>query len=377
MRRLSIPKYFFLLIFSGFITSVQAQRIDNANPFFVGHSLVNFDMPQMVNELAKAGGKTYTYNQQIINGAPLWWNFENYAGCEGTPYVNAFPTGNHDALILTEAVPLQNHLDWSDTYKNANRFYRYSLQNNNGNPVRFYLYETWHCIHTGTAQGCEWDNGDSITWQPRLKRDYGLWKGIVDEVRKEFPENEVWMVPAGQAFYNLTEAIKKGELPGISDFRHFFTDDIHLTHAGNYFVALVMYACIFRDSPAGLPTQLKNKYGNNFPNMPTAAQAAVMQRVAWETAKEFADVTGVETTSRTTNLNPETQQFHLFPNPATHHVKIISDVPVREVHVYNQSGQMVWSGKSADLYIEHLENGLYYVEIISHNAKAVMPLVKM
>ena len=37
------------------------------NPFYVGHSLVNFDMPTMVNGLALSASKTTNYGQQIIN----------------------------------------------------------------------------------------------------------------------------------------------------------------------------------------------------------------------------------------------------------------------------------------------------------------------
>lgn len=355
--------HFFVVMLTVLFSNVQAQKIDKANPFFIGHSLINFDMPQMVNELAKAGGKPYQYNQQICNGAPLWWNFENYAGCQGTPYVNAFPDGNHDVLIITEAVPLQNHLDWSNTYDNAKRFYRYALEHNMEKPVRFYLYETWHCINTGTSAGCEWDNGDSLTWVPRLKNDLRLWSGIVDQVRDAFPDEEVWMIPAGQAFYHLSKEIELGNVPGIEDFTDLFSDDIHLNNKGNYFVALVMYACIFRESPEGLSNVLKDRYGTPFSQMPTAIQAAMMQKVVWQTVRELEALTGVvQTTSGTKNSFSEEKDLLIFPNPASGFLRVITPLSSSEYQIFDVSGTLVLKTTDPETDISALRPGIYVVK---------------
>ena len=139
-------KIFLLLFFS--ILSINAQ---NRNPFYIGHSLVNFNMPAMVQGMALNAGKTTNYGSQIANGSPLHINYNNYATAQGTPYPNAFPSGNYNSLIITEAVPLQPHLTWSDTNLMANNFYNYAKNNNNGNPIKFYVYETWHCKNSGKS----------------------------------------------------------------------------------------------------------------------------------------------------------------------------------------------------------------------------------
>jgi len=259
----------------------------------------------MVQSLAVAAGKTTHYGRQIINGSPLENNFNNSANAEGTPYTAAFPAGNYNRLIVTEAVPLQNHLTWSNTYTAANNFYNYAKNNNNGVPVKFYIYETWHCINTGIPNsnpnfpnGCWYDNtaNSPIQWQPRLQADFPLWSGIVTHVRNQNPgDNQIWMVPAGQAFYNLTTQINAGNVPGISSFRDLFSDDIHLTNAGNYFVACVMYATIYGESPVGLTSALSDQWGNPLTGMPTPAQALVMQQVAWGTVIGLSNWTGVTT----------------------------------------------------------------------------------
>ncbi|GLR18666.1 hypothetical protein GCM10007940_32820 [Portibacter lacus] len=263
-------------------------------------------MPAMVQGLAEDAGKTTSYDSQIGIGAPLQWNYNNHETSQGTPYVDAFPAGNHNTLIITEAVPLQNHLSYSDTYDYANNFYSYAKSNNNSNPVKFYLYETWHCINSGipseepnAENGCAWDNSANSTtlWHPRLLADFPLWSGIVTSVRDDNPtDTEIWMVPAGQAFYNLTTEINDGNVPGIAAVTELFADDIHLTNAGNYFVACVMYATVYGESPVGLTQSINNQWGSAFTDMPTTAQALVMQEIAWETVTDLTPWTGVSVT---------------------------------------------------------------------------------
>ncbi len=287
-----------LALVSSFVSHTQESR-----PFYVGHSLVNHTMPYMVQSLAVAAGKQTNYDRQIINGSPLENNYNNPGGAEGTPYTTAFPNGNYNRLIVTEAVPLQNHLTWSNTYTAANNFYNYAKNNNNGVPVKFYIYETWHCINSGIPNsnpnfpnGCWYDNSanSTIQWHPRLQADFPLWSGIVTHVRNQNPtDNQIWMVPAGQAFYALTTQINAGNVPGISSYRDLFSDDIHLTNAGNYFIACVVYATIYGESPVGLPSALSDQWGNPLTNMPTPAQAAVMQQVAWSTVIGLSSWTGV------------------------------------------------------------------------------------
>ncbi len=275
----------------------------NRSPFYIGHSLVNHTMPYMVQALAVSTGKTTHYGRQIINGSPLHNNYNNSSSAEGTPYPTVFPGGNYNSVVVTEAVPLQGHLTWSDTYLYANNFNNYVKSNNNGIPTKFYIYETWHCINSGIPNpnpnfpnGCWYDNtaNSTILWHPRLLVDFPLWSGIVTHVRNQNPsDNQIWMVPAGQAFYNLTTQINNGNVPGITSFRDLFTDDIHLTNAGNYFVACVMYATIYGESPVGLTANINNEWGNPILNMPTPAQALVMQNIAWSTVTNLSSWTGV------------------------------------------------------------------------------------
>ncbi len=287
------------------------------SPFYVGHSLINHDMPHMVQGLAEDAGRTTQYGKQIANGANLQFQYNNSQSAQGTPYTDAIPTGNYNALILTEAVPLHNHITWSGTYEYANNFYDYMDIHTTGQDNYFYIYQTWHCTNSGMAlpdlpTGCHYDNSanSNILWQPRLLADFSMWSGIIDSVRMKHPsDDEIWMVPGGQAFYNLAVEINAGNIPGISSHTDLFTDDIHLTNAGNYFIACVMYATIYRASPVGLTTSLSNEWGTPFTDMPTASQAQVMQEVAWATVTSMPEWTGVTSD----NINLEEGLIAYYP----------------------------------------------------------------
>ncbi|WP_452221968.1 T9SS type A sorting domain-containing protein [Lacinutrix salivirga] len=371
--------YFFIITYFSLLIGFAQEQ----NPFYVGHSLVNFDMPLMVQALANDAGKTSFFDQQITNGATLQANYNNAASAQGTPYTTAFPSGNFNTLVITEAIPLQNHLTWSDTYTYANNFYNYAKNNNNGTPLRFYIYETWHCINSGLPAGCDYDNSanSNTLWQPRLQADFSLWSGIVTDVRNQNPNNdEIWMIPAGQAFYNLAAEIDAGNLPGITSFTDLFTDDIHLTNAGNYFIACVMYASIYRESPVGLTTSINNQWNTPYANMPTSNQATIMQQVAWNTVSNLSSWTGVSgSTLSNLDVAEEKSNFSIYPNPTTNFITIKSNSlkHLDDIKIYNSIGLFVGSYKIENMTIDisNLSSGVYFIKLKNH-ASSVQKFIK-
>ncbi len=215
---------------------------------------------------------------------------------------------------MTEAVPLLGHLQWSKTYEFADSFHMAAVA---GNPaMRTFIYETWHCTTTGTPTGCNWDNDDGLLWRPRLTADFPLWTGIMDTLKNRHPGAPIWMVPAGQAFGNLVDSIAAGAVPGISDFKQLFSDDIHLTDVGNYFVACVMYSCIFRDSPIGLAGQTFDEWGQPFSDIPSPVLALKLQQTAWQTVVKLGNRTGVQGISGVSGNGVLAGLVEIFPNPS-------------------------------------------------------------
>jgi len=73
-----------------------------------------------------------------------------------------------------------------------------------------------------------------------------------------------------------------GVAPGVENFyATFFEDSVHVNPAGCYLVALTWYAALLRESPEGklLPV------GTGL----TAEQALLLQRLAWDTVKNYPD----------------------------------------------------------------------------------------
>lgn len=236
---------------------------------FVGHSLVGTTMPRMLDALLPA---SQAVRAQVINGASLAYNWDHGAGAEGVNARAALPTGVYGTLILTEAVPLRGHLQWSNTYGVARDYAALAWAANAA--TRVMIYETWH------------DIGSSATaWRAALTTDRALWQGIADHVNAAKPAGAptVGIVPGGQALGLMHDATVTGRGQGITQIQQLFSDQIHLNDAGNYLIALVQAAAISGRSPVGLTHNLTGASGQSFGGW-TADQTILFQHIAWEAA---------------------------------------------------------------------------------------------
>lgn len=252
----------------------------------VGHSLFSFDGPSMLQSALRAGTGEGAVEAQIINGAPLKYNWEASDAAQGVDARAVLPQGGVSHLILTEAVPLENHLKWSNSGYYASAFAKLALD---ANPdTRIYVQETWHSLKSGTGQAVEFDDKADIPWRQRLDQDLPAWEQITDEIRATHSArtDQIRLIPAGQALGRLHDEIEAGRIDGLSAIGDLFADDIHLNDRGHYFVAMVQYAVLTGQSPLGLPTAFKNRFGKAF-DTPDPDLAREMQRVAWEAVQAY------------------------------------------------------------------------------------------
>lgn len=243
--------------------------------FFIGHSLVSPDLPAMLRSLAKTEKLDGAIDYQVINGAPLKWNWDNASTAEGIDGRVALSSGRYDVVVMTEAIALKDHIEYSDSKGYALRWYELAVS---GNPkARVYMYETWH--------GRE--GGDQEFWRKRLDQDLALWEGVVDAVngarRQGAPE--MLIIPAGQGLARLSDEVAAGRVPDIGAMSDLFADDIHLTEVGKYFIAMIHYAAIYQKSPEGLPRVLRGQWSAY--KAPSQALATKMQQVAWEVVRGY------------------------------------------------------------------------------------------
>lgn len=265
------------------ISSLFAQV--STQTYFLGHSLVNLDMPAMFHSLAlDAGYAGNDYDYQVGNGANLWAQYTPPFTEQGIIYNVALPTGVYENFVFTEAVPIKNHLIWSYTDEYADSLFEVAYAGNN--TIRTYFYETWHCIHSGTSGCGPWDNEDHIAWRTRLTEDLDDWESVLDSLEADNPGNTFYMVPGGQGMARLYDAIEASTVPGMDSIQQFFLDDIHLNDEGNYYIACIMFATLYGESPVGLTNQTFDEWASPFNTIPLAL-AERLQELAWETVCNY------------------------------------------------------------------------------------------
>ena len=252
----------------------------------VGHSLFGNTGPDMLEAALAATSDSVEVRAQITNGAPLKYNWDRSRDAEGIDARAVLPHGTTTDLILTEAIPLANHLKWSETGVYAQAFAGLALSGRAD--ARVFVQETWHSLKSGTGEEIEYDEKAATPWRVRLQEDLGDWESIVALLRAGVPDGDarVQLIPAGQALARLDDAIAAGEVPELAAISDVFDDDIHLNATGHYFVSMVQYAVLTQSNPEGLPHRVKDRYGKAFDG-PDAALASALQRVAREAVEAY------------------------------------------------------------------------------------------
>ncbi|MGL1934493.1 MAG: T9SS type A sorting domain-containing protein [Fibrobacterales bacterium] len=265
----------------------------STNAYYIGHSLTDY-IPSMVHRLSEDRPSVqFDWEFQSIPGSPLVFHWGKKA--ENNPSTrpharsffeenNGLPAGDFDAFIMTESVP-RNLNNLKLTHPIADSFYLYAEDHNPG--IQVYVYEIWHCLPNGIGADCAHVPAVEA-WRQKLVDDLDVWERIVDSLNSAHnPEKPVCMIPGGQGLIKLYDAVMAGELPGISQMDALFEDHIHLNDMGRYYIALIHFAMLHNQNPQGLTNELRTQWGGSYDEIPTSAQAAVLQRLAWETVNEY------------------------------------------------------------------------------------------
>ena len=258
--------------------------------FHLGHSLVNRDMPAMLEQL---GGAGHDHRSQLGWGATLQSHWEPDVPINGFAQENAHPryqdaldavrSGGFDILVLTEMVEIRDAIRYFEAPKYL-RFWAREARTRRPD-VRVYLYETWHRLD------------DAEGWLERLDKDLGrYWEDelLAKGLAHGDTGGPVYVVPAGQALARFVRRLdEQGGLPGLHSREDLFArtpdgtlDAIHLNDQGNYLVALTHYATLYHRSPVGLPYRLKRADGTDA-DAPEEATARAMQQVVWEVVTRY------------------------------------------------------------------------------------------
>lgn len=262
------------------------------NVYHLGHSLVGKDMPHMLAQLAVAG---HRYHSQLGWGATLQSHWEPDIAIGGFESENqheqyrepieAIDSGDYDAFVMTEMVEIEAAIKYFNSAKYLTKFAERISQNSPKTTI--YFYETWHEVT------------DPFGWLNRLDRDLEkYWEGKILHKALANLDGQVaiYMIPAGQvfsAFFKAVENVNRSATK-IAPEDIFARkqedgslDPIHINDIGNYFVALIHYAVLYRQSPEGLPYQLQKADGSAA-KAPSPEVAALMQKITWKVVKDYA-----------------------------------------------------------------------------------------
>lgn len=267
---------------------------------YVGHSLVGPSLPPMVEAGLGRQGMALEVSAQVINGAPLRYSWDNSTQGERGDARVILPKGETTVLILTEATPIAEQMEWNDTAGYVAKFANLAWAARPDTQV--YIYETWPSLRSGPGVEIADYPGAGTSWRQRLTDDLPLWEAATAKANAMRPESAplVRVIPAGQAMGQLADAISAGDVPGIDRIEALFDDDIHPDDRALYFLALVHMAVINGQDPNGLPAKLARHWISRT-GVITDAQAAAFQRIAWAAVTDYraGDVQRVEALAHT------------------------------------------------------------------------------
>jgi hypothetical protein len=283
--------------------AVAPPPVDSAKVFFFGHSLVDQDMPMMIGSFAKARGKSWEAHGQLGWGTPLSAHY-NWDGKKGKSAPLGFndenrppffvgegkaqlETGQYDVLVITESNG-HTRTDGDETVDYATRLVK--LARKARPDIRVFLYANW-------LDRKEFP--DEKAW--RLNAITGLkwWESVADRVNAAIDGPDIYVLPVGLMLGRVTLDVFQGKLPGLKVddlFRE--KDGVHVNDRGFYFVALIHYAAIFRDSPIGLPVETETEDGPAETLSPDVAKR--LQEITWNMLTRYPR-TGLPQTSGPAN----------------------------------------------------------------------------
>lgn len=268
-----------------------------ARVFYSGHSLLDNPLPEYVASIAQSLNTSVSWNQQNVIGSPIRVRTKGI-----NPNASGFPgyaTGKnrsgssldvvselrqpqtiggqrYDSLVLTERHDLINTLLWENTVEYARHFHDRLIE---GNPeATTYLYHSWLGVP---------DKGAPESWIAYERSVAPAWQCVASRINQSLQHagrmDRVVYLPAGLALTYLVErAVDTAGMEGVTSsstratLDRIFSDDVHLTPLGAYYVALVTYSSLYRRSAVGAWA----------PKGLTAVQARSLQNLAWEAVSQ-------------------------------------------------------------------------------------------
>jgi hypothetical protein len=276
-------------------TSAWAPR-DHVRAFYSGHSLTQ-GVPEVVEPIARSLGRRLDFEVQVqgysllrqrtkgeVPSAPDWPGYRaghNRRGAgldvaEELQRPQRLARGDkYDVLVVTERHDLPAIARGERTAFYLTEMTKHLLA---GNPdAEVLLYHSW--LHVNPDAPWPW-----IDYERAVSP---MWECIASRANLDLPARadgpRVRVLPGGTALAELAAALWDGKVPGVAAaapgarVRLLFSDNVHMSQIGRYYMALVHYAILFGRSPVGAPV----------PTSMPLEMGRYMQAQAWEFAVSY------------------------------------------------------------------------------------------
>ncbi len=282
-------------------TIARADDHDRIGLLLSGHSLTDEPIGQMVRDIAVSKGRSAGWVRHNLPGSPIsmrtvghrddprqparfpWRGYASGVDIDGKPAnlvselrdPTAFGGKPYTHVVIAERHDSFGPLQWEMTVPLLRHFYELARE---GSPqVRGYFYTTWYDI---VGPGSTRD--DPAGWVKFEREQLKLWECITsrinDSLANENRADRLITLPASGALADLVDRATTGRVSGITagtvrqTVDRLFSDNVHLTDLGKYYIACVVYAAITGQTPVGAarPADISDQ----------AAQS--LQSIAWE-----------------------------------------------------------------------------------------------
>lgn len=242
-----------MVLLAGVMTDGAIAQKNAVRLFISGHSLTDRPLPDMVAAMADHDGIRIDWDRQHIGGSTIrqrtFGDDEKRPGSgysagvnrDGDP-VDILATLEspppHDIFVVTEWHRVLDALTSHETIRHLRDFQTRAVSANPG--AKTYFYAPWADIA---------DLGKPDAWIGYERSASPVWHCIA--VRAGEGTRPVDFIPVSLALADLVAYLNSEKPQGFTDATpgeitaHLFTDHVHLTDPGVYFVALITYGALF------------------------------------------------------------------------------------------------------------------------------------
>ena len=245
-----------------------------------------------------------TFFKDTIPGSPLRirWN-DNSIGRTGI--------AKFDSLVTTETVPpakvttKANELQMKDTLDYLVRFAENTIANGKGRK-EVIMWAGWPNKDGNPEFGNFRQSAVEYGRSFRFFSEYATWK--VRRKNSNVPTDwRIWTFNTNAWWIKFFDDIQARTVPGITDHRILFQDDIHLTPVGEYALSVFFYTCLYQKDTRTLSYKPK-------PAAMSAALDEYFKRIAFEVASAESSIGMGGTVNSEPTFNPSVHGDPLDPS---------------------------------------------------------------